>query len=598
MNRSIALFHPCSSAAAPPIAKPRSPTTRIRSFAQGAGLSAMLAVFALVAGCGSGGDGGTPAPSPSPASTLEIQGTAATGAPIIAASVEVKCASGSGSGTTGSDGTFSVDVASGSLPCVLRVAPAGGTALHSVAYGAGDTVRANLTPATELIVASLASADPAAFYSSFDNTAAQGITGTAVASAQSFVVALLRAAGVDFSALGDLIGAPFTATAGNPYDAALVNLSTALTSSGTSLPVLTSSVVASSGAAASIIALPPDMLLRRAAASCSAMRSGDFHIVTPTPGAPLAQQWDKLTFDAATMTSTRSDGATATWSDNGGDCRFKAQGTSYGADVAVTQAGVIAGTLTRNGVTRTFFGVPVQTHTLADLAGTWNVIGLEYSSIDVAFLGSAGTTTLNDSGRYTGGINCRLDTTWAVNNCATVASAILALIPTITAEPDGGFAMTDITGMSSRLFVYRGGSGDLMVAVVSVNGTFAVYTPDKSIPLPTVGAVSKGWSYDANAQLVAYPVGEGSSTVISVDTAADTYTRVSRSNGGTRETTNTLSLNNPRRGYFHRPMSIVTASDGTQVQLNEYTAMRLHGIGLVPLLLPGPKTFELSVTRP
>lgn len=385
---------------------------------------------------------------------------------------------------------------------------------------------------------------------------------------------------------------------GDQYHVIIQNPAGMVVSEAATLTVTSPPAGGGNGGTTSIVSLPADLLARPAAAGCAALRSGDFNLMTPTVAGPLAQQWERLRFDAATMTSTRSDGSTATWSDNGGDCRFRAQGATYSADVAVTQAGVIAGTLTRNGVTRLFLGVPAQTHTLVDLAGTWNVMGVDYSSANAALLGSAGTTTLNDSGRYVSGVNCRLDATWAINNCVTVDPSVLALVPTLTAESDGGFAMTDFTGMTTRLFAYRAGSGDLMVAVVSLDGNFALYTPDRSIPLPEIGSVNENWNYDANGQFVAYPVSQSSNTVTAVDAAAGTYTRVARTNGGTRETTSTLFANNPRRGYVFRPAAVVTASDGTQVQLNEYTFMRMHGMGFAPVLLPGPKTFELSMARP
>jgi hypothetical protein len=42
----------------------------------------------------------------------------------------------------------------------------------------------------------------------------------------------------------------------------------------------------------------------------------------------------------------------------------------------------------------------------------------------------------------------------------------------------------------------------------------------------------------------------------------------------------------------------VTASDGTLIQLNEFSFLRLHGMGFAPVLLPRPKTFEFSVGQP
>ncbi len=553
---------------------------------------ALVAALVSLSGCGSGGDDGG-STTPPPRVALKMQGTAATGAPIVAASVDAKCAAGTGSGTTGADGTFSVDVEAGTLPCVLRVTLNGGTALHSVAYGQGDSVRANLTPATELIVASLAAADPAAFYATFDSVAAPQVTAAAVASAQSFVVALLAAAGVDFGGL-DLIASTFSASAADPYDAALVNLGSTLTSSGTSLSALTGAVVASSGLMSSVVALPPDMLLRAAATNCSSLRSGTYRVISPTPNATLAAQAGTLSLDATTMSVTRSDGSTGTWTANSA-CRFVDQGTGYSAEVVVTRAGVIVGRMTRGGLARDFIGFPEQTHTIDKFAGTWNTLGLEWSGS--TFFATLGTVTINAGGSIVGGTDCTDPATWSIRNCVTVPAAIVALIPPFTADASGGFAVVDSGGaVSTRLFAYRAGSGDFMLVAVSGDGSFAVYAPDKAVVPPAVGTTTANWNFDSLASYVpAQPIYETANTVTASDSAS--WTRTQQSTGGVQYS-NTLLANNPRRGYVHRDIGTVTATNGTSVTFNQIDLLRMHGMGFSPVLITNQKLFEWSVGKP
>lgn len=138
----------------------------------------------------------------------------------------------------------------------------------------------------------------------------------------------------------------------------------------------------------------------------------------------------------------------------------------------------------------------------------------------------------------------------------------------------------------------------MWVAVVN-NGGFALYAPNKSVPLPEVGALGANWNLDVSAQLVPIPgIYETSNTVTAVNAAAGSWTRTQRSLGRYADRTETLFANNPRSGYAHRPAGTVTASDGTVVQISEFTSLRMHGMGFGPLLLPSPKLFEFFVAKP
>ena len=84
------------------------------------------------------------------------------GAAIVGGTVDAKCATGNGSASTAADGSYTLTIDGGALPCSMRVTSAdGGTVLHSAATGSGNNARANLTPATELAMAQLYGRSPA-----------------------------------------------------------------------------------------------------------------------------------------------------------------------------------------------------------------------------------------------------------------------------------------------------------------------------------------------------------------------------------------------------------------------------------------------------
>ncbi len=162
-----------------------------------------VSAIILVSGCSSGSDS-TPAPS-------TLTGTAATGAPING-TVFVKDAKGvQKSIATGTNGSFTLDVAGMTPTYLLKVVPSNGAAtLYSYATQNGQTV--NLTPTTNLAML-LASnnADLGAVYSNWNGSA---ISETAVKAAEGTVRANLAAeftaAGLNIASI-DLFTTAFTA---------------------------------------------------------------------------------------------------------------------------------------------------------------------------------------------------------------------------------------------------------------------------------------------------------------------------------------------------------------------------------------------------
>lgn len=124
-------------------------------------LLVMLASLIVVA-CGGGGGS-------SPAASTTLSGTAAVGAPIVGATVTVKCAAGtslSNIPSTSATGAWSVTLSGQTLPCAVQVS--GGTirgAANTITYQsiANAYGIVNVTPLTDLLVANLAGSAVAAF---------------------------------------------------------------------------------------------------------------------------------------------------------------------------------------------------------------------------------------------------------------------------------------------------------------------------------------------------------------------------------------------------------------------------------------------------
>jgi hypothetical protein len=560
----------------------------------------ILAALSLVTACGGGGGGGASAPVTPTALTLS--GTAATGAAIAGKTVDARCATGSLSTTTAADGSFTLSLSGGTLPCMLRTTTASGAVLHSVASGSGSSATVNITPVTQLIVASLLAADPASVFATFD--ASTPVSAAAIATAQAAVLSTLKAGGIDFSALGDPIAG--TLKVGNPFDVALDLLALALTNSGTTLSALTSTVatVAASVASGTVAGngaatLPAEMLLRPAAANCAALRSGTYRGVVPTAQSTLAAETNLIDLDATTLKVTyRNDGSSEILQANGA-CRFKGGG---GSEFVVSPAGVLV--VRSNNANGASFGLavafPEQTHALAELAGAWNVLGMQRNAAG-GYTAIAAGATLDAAGNRSAVTWCQNDATWGV--AAADCAAVTSNLPTVKVDAAGGFDNVDAaTGAAfGRIFAYRAGNGDLMFAKVDADGSFQIATRQRTNTLPTVGTASTSWNDYLGASLTQpVPIDVTANTIQSVDTVAQSWVRLHRTVGvNAADHPETLLANNPRNGYNLRVAATgVMASDGSTVTVREFTALPLRGMGVSALILPSQKWFDLSATQP
>ena len=568
---------------------------------------------AILAACGGGGDtADASAGGPAAPLSLSISGVAATGAAIVGGAVEAKCSAGSGSATSNADGSYTISVTSGSLPCMLKVTPIGGAALYSVATGSGASATANINPVTQLVVASLSGTDPVAYFAAFDSAAAATVTAAKITEAVGSVKTTLAAAGVDLGTIDVLSGTLTAASAnssGNAYDQALDALAGKLASAGTTLADLTATVAATSTTATANTgtvtatsgtpSLPADLLLKTAAANCPALRSGIYRVIHPLAGMSLADQHGKITIDAATLAIVNDDGSPGTWVANG-TCRYLDDNGK--SDIVVSQAGVIVARYIDTDTTPNTFKIalafPEQAHTLAELEGSWNTIGLQHAASGSTYYGSAATGTFSATGTLSTVSACEDASTWSVAACVTETSGF----PTLRVNAAGGFDVVDPdSSVNGRTFAYRAGGGELMMVNVDGDGSFDVRTRKRAGDMPAVGRVNTSWdvfAYSNNQLLSIQALSESTNTVTAIDTTNGSFARLAKSVGGTDDHSETVLVNSPRDGYNFRAAASALAADGTTVTIPEWTNLGLRGMGVSAQTRAGQKRFLFSVQQP
>ena len=565
-------------------------------------LSALVAATTLLAACGGGSSAPTPPPPPPPppAATLSLTGTAATGAAIAGATVTAKCNGGTGTATTAAKGTYSIALTAGTLPCVLKVTRTAGD-LYSVATGTGATATANITPFTQMIVANQTGKDPAAYFTDFGAADITALTSSSVSTAQAAVVAVLKNNGIDTASLPvDLIAGALVAatgsTAGNAYDLALDALNAKLTSSGTTLEQLTAVVVQTSTSIATAApsgtpSVALDVALQPQAATCAALRSGTYRVIVPEVAAAGTYgnaSTEKVTINATAPSIIYATGEVSTLTPTAGSpCRFSSSG---GGDIVVSQSGVF-GVYTGDG----FFGVgfPEQAIALADLAGNWNFAGYNRDLQSDPL----GPTTLTGS-MSSAGVLTIASFCWDAKTCETTGLPT----PVLTVNAAGGYDFTITATEKQRLFAFRTGGGELMLALVGEGGTLSFATRRRTLTLPTVGTVNLFWNVDVVNQLsgTAYlqkgvAITNGSNTITSIDAVNDRFTRDNVTNFATTPPTTrpeTIYSNavagTARQGYRWRaPQTGVVNSAGATVNVPEFIQLPLRGTGLTIALLPG-----------
>lgn len=554
-------------------------------------LLAPLAAAALLAACGGGSDSTPSEPvTPAPTPTLAITGTAATGAALAGREVQAKCATGTGTATTGANGSYSISITNGALPCVLRTTLADGTPLLSLAAGSGNTAKGNITPLSHWVAARLAGTDPQALYDSFD---AGKITSSAVDSAVTAVLNLAKDAGIDFTPYGNPLTATLVAaagsSAGNDFDKALDALKTRMDSVGLSIASMAATVATNAPSAtqfSSSVSLPPELLLQPKAAHCSALRSGSFRYLIAMPSG-AANRFATGTFrlDATTLTlvdttpaEEGTSGDTGSFTPiEGQPCRFN---TPSGT-LTVAGSGALVFNTTEEGVARVGIALPVQSFSLALGEGTWNGLGQEVDNGVRA--NRSMQITFNASGQATAWKYCA-----DIINCAEDKGPGEEL--RLQTNPNGGFNLSFSSATetsNSRAIAFRPGGGVPLIVELLHTGEFVFWTRERMLTLPPVtGNLSASWNHTLNNNLTAAAVSESANTVVATDAATGRYQRDGIFNFTTGATQReTLAINDPRNGYTRRLAETVTGSDGSTRNVGPWVLMSLPGAGFTPVAL-------------
>jgi hypothetical protein len=578
----------------------------------------------VIAGCGgssTSSDANTPNNdnNTTTLSALKLSGTAATGAALSSGSVTVKCASGTGTATTGTNGDYTVTITGGALPCMIEVTgTVNGTevTLHSVTEagttsGGDVNAVANITPLTEMIVAKLAGALPADLFASFSS--GNQITSEQLSAATTAVVTALKdATGIDLGTIDPfkttLVAATPTApTAGNDYDKLLDALAEKVSTEA--LPLVVNQIANATDTTTETSVTLTDVMAgvnSGSLAGCAAAVSGKYRTLDYFGRTAVRQ------LDFKNLAWNTGDGQQKmyTIAPHGTEsCRFTASGTFNGVeanyDVVIGPSG--AGTYRLNNLTsgRSVAGYifPVQAHTVSAVAGVWNFLQSGYMPGDGMMhalgkltLGADGTMSVCDYNLTDG--SCQVDaeapTQWA-------------------ARSDGGFNLMDST-IQVPFYAYRAPNGSLnLFGTTNPDGintntteqTSIVATKPRTLTLPEVGSISK---YSELSQVrrfdsvnnvyvnLATAVSSDATTTQSVDSAAAAFTRLRESDGRI----DTIMLNKPLDGLRSRP-----AGTSGSVSYSAVYQFPFNGLGItatinsVPAVAPTFAThlYALSVGR-
>lgn len=533
-----------------------------------------------LAACGGSDDAKLSPPLP-----LTLSGTAAVGAAIAGGAVDAKCAAGSGTATTQTDGSYRVEIADGALPCSLRVTSTdGATVLHSAATGSERSVRANLTPATELAMAQLYGRRPAEVHGGFDATTAAALTPAALQSAVEAVGTLLAAAGIPLSE-DPVRGA---LAIGDVNDQALDRLMANLKGGGNTLAEVTDGIVADKGGTpgGAVRPLPLAQLLAASASNCKSLRSGKYRIVFagPTEGTGV------VTLDATTLKVTDPDGIVSTLVANG-ECRYTVP--DDGSELAITSAGIGVVRSQEGPVGSYALGIlfPEQVHPVSATEGTWNLIGLGDIDSDNG-QGTprvfAGTISFDATGRSVG-------TTVVCDNLRDCVDEAPLPEEFHTVNADGGFNFD-----GGRNFVYKLTSGQKLLVAWAADGALVLATPKVPRPAPVIGTVGRSVNFSLTPAFTANaPLTTSQNTTRSFDAATGIFTRDSIINFTTGVTQpERIELNKFLEGFIHRIPEAVTDSAGVMRNVGEWVALPLPDMGFTPVAISSNNNLVLSVAQP
>ena len=542
--------------------------------------SAATTCAALVlAGCGGGGSGSPAAPS-----TMTIAGTAAKGAALPGATVSIKCAAGSGTATTAADGKYTLTLTGASLPCALRVVGTDASVFHSVVAGTGTTGTfvANITPLTELLVATATGASPGTFFDGFGS----GTVLSTGSLAQAIDYLKTAVAGVaDLSGLNPVTDA---LVAGNALDQTIDAVVASFATSGVTLAQVTAAILANpTGPTVVTASLAP------VASTCAWLKSGRYRMISPQDTDP---KWRThvLQVNATGLTVTDQDGVTEPVTSDG-ECQFSVDESDAIHKVMVSSGGILLihsqskTVATDRSLT---IGMPEQTLPVAEFAGTWNVASWDpHSGIATpGYVPQSQEVTLDATGQITAASECL-----GLAACSAGAGPFPRLTANVAA---GGFDLIENGSSNARVFMFKTVSGKAVVVFLDNEGQFFIATRKASLgALPAVGTVSNFRQVIWNGNGTIAALAEDTTTVTAIDAVAGTTTRLLASNNRV----DMLTYDTPRNGLRYRAPNSCTINGATN-NCAEVVQLPLQGMGITLTMSVGsnPATafYQVTVGKP
>ena len=492
--------------------------------------------------------------------SITLQGVAATGAAISGGTVDVKCKNGTGTATTNADGTYTVTVADGAQPCILRaVDPVTKVELFSIVESGGTT--ANITPVTSLVVANTLGDSPSTSFTTFNSTVHDKITAANISSAVTRVQAATAAIGTDADMTGvDIMKGSLTAAtdsaAGDANDKKIDALMAALTAADKKISDLTDQLktaTTSNAAASSLSTVVGDS--KYSLANCPYARSGDVWAINFAGAAPVSYNADfnnmvlkKLSNNTTSAINFKRDG-----SNNAIPCAFTATIGGVATEFRISEGGIGAWTQA------TDFGIVVpaqKTKLLTDASMTGTFPTLAF--IREKTLGYRAALPIRfevDSNGDMKSYSC--DMTKTKPDCLTTVDTSSSDPTSCVPQSNGTFACTSTAGLSATGILYVTGSQATMfmsITNMSVGtyrfGGLMIMSKAAKMSLPKVGATTaadSAWYTGVNTGgNIVVSGGTSGSTVESVDTANNKYTT---SSAGTT-TTYTRYIDTPANGLL------------------------------------------------
>ncbi len=524
--------------------------------------SSLLLLISLVA-CGGG--------SSLVLRNFSISGTAATGAAISNGSVEARCKKGSGTAITNFDGTFSVDVNNGALPCILKATdPVSNLELHSVIED--GATKANISPVTELVSANLLGDLPANIFANFSSGAQVKISTQNISNSVTKIQAATAAIGSDADMTGiDVMKGTLTAATeiatGNSSDKKIDALMAALAASDKKIGDLASSlksVITSEEAASELKVVVGESI--HSLSSCPNARSGDVWVFGIVGGPPLAYNADfknmRLTKKSNNDTFTINQVLDS--SSHVVPCAFAS--TIYGVnyEYRISDGGLIIAYTPSGGM----LIIPAQkSHKLTDSSFSGSYPAM-------AFIRSKTTSTrfalpirfeIDKAGKLTG-YSC--DLSKSLPDCLNAVNDTNKDDVTCTANADGTYSCSSTTsGFQATASIYLTGSqATMLMSIANMNiGSDAyqgmvVMTKAAPQSLPSVGLSSPAgstWIISSSGTNIATSYSY-ETTVTSVNTLNRSFSTVSPV-PNFESVTSQHYLDVPAKGFIYSENSVSKA---------------------------------------